>query len=326
MAGNSYSNLDAVIAGRNIIKKLSLLLVAVIAISSLSPLTAMAFGCGGANFIPAAGSPISVPGNNPAQVIVADFNLDGKPDMAVMPTSVNTGSVYLGNGNGSFGAAKPFTAIGNVLAVGDFNSDGKPDLVALSRSNSGSNKITVLLGDGAGNFSAAPGSPFTPASPADFMAAADFNLDGKLDLAYTTAAAQSPVKVLWGNGSGGLSPAPGAPIFAGSFARDIQAVDINSDPSPIWWFRTRGPRTFQFFWAMGRAPLIRRQDLQWGRMPRLLCPTAWPSGTSILMANRTSLWRAMAVFLKPFSWGTVMAGSRSRPALQSLCSIRSLSR
>ena len=46
------------------------------------------------------------------------------------------------------------------VAVGDFNGDGKLDL-AIVNGNGSFNSVTVLLGNGTGGFTAAPGSPFT---------------------------------------------------------------------------------------------------------------------------------------------------------------------
>jgi hypothetical protein len=205
-------------------------------------MTVKAAGCSGANFTQPAGSPISIPNNNPRQVVTTDFNLDGKLDIVVMPTSATGGAVYLGNGNGGFGSAKPFTALGDVLAVGDFNGDGKPDLVSLARSNSGNNKLTILLGDGTGSFNVATGSPFAPPSPADFVTVADFNLDGKLDLAVTRASNTAAVTILLGNGNGGFSAA-GSPITVGGFPQDFMAADINLDGKPDLVVANNGANT-----------------------------------------------------------------------------------
>ena len=79
---------------------------------------------------------------------VGDFDGDGKPDLAVANALSDNVSVLLGNGDGSFQAAKNFGA-GSYpvsVAVGDFNGDGKPDLaVANSAYNSGSNNVSVLI-------------------------------------------------------------------------------------------------------------------------------------------------------------------------------------
>jgi len=75
---------------------------------------------------------------------VADFNGDGKRDLAVANLNSNTVTVLLGKGNGTFQA--PLTiAAGNgpaALAVADFNKDGQPDLAV---ADFNSNGITVLL-------------------------------------------------------------------------------------------------------------------------------------------------------------------------------------
>ena len=45
------------------------------------------------------------------------------------------------------------------IAVGDFNGDGIQDLATVDNY---SNNVTVLLGNGSGGFTAAPGSPSPP--------------------------------------------------------------------------------------------------------------------------------------------------------------------
>ena len=63
------------------------------------------------------------------------------------------------------------------VAVGDFNGDGKPDLAV---ANSGSNNVSVLLGNGDGTFQAPVN--YTAGSRSASVAVADFNGDGKPDL------------------------------------------------------------------------------------------------------------------------------------------------
>jgi hypothetical protein len=92
------------------------------------------------------------------------------------------------------------------VAVGDFNGDGKLDLAA---ANYNSNTISILLGDGTGNFTLAS-SPATGNFP-NSVAVGDFNGDGKLDLAVTNACGSYPpcnspgtVSILLGDGTLGL--------------------------------------------------------------------------------------------------------------------------
>jgi len=102
-------------------------------------------GDGMGGFTQAAGSPVGV-GALPLSVAVGDFNLDGKPDLAVANTSSNNVTILLGDGAGSFTqpAGSPVTAgdTPRSVAVGDFNLDGKPDLAT---ANTGSNNVTILL-------------------------------------------------------------------------------------------------------------------------------------------------------------------------------------
>src|SRR5713101_2109196 len=68
---------------------------------------------------------------SPRAVITADFNGDGRLDLAVANAGSNDVSILLGNGDGTFQAAQNYASGGTPvsLAVGDFNSDGKLDLV-----------------------------------------------------------------------------------------------------------------------------------------------------------------------------------------------------
>ena len=96
------------------------------------------------------------------------------------------------------------------VAVGDFNGDGKLDLV-VAYLYSVPETLGVILGDGAGGFTPAAGSPF-PAASGYAIAVADFNLDGKLDLAGSFG-------VLLGDGAGGFTAAPGPQVPVGSPVR-----------------------------------------------------------------------------------------------------------
>lgn len=127
-------------------------------------------------------------GQNPQAVVVADFNLDGKPDMAVANFTDNTASVLLnkaaiGNTDPSFASATLATGLQPyAIASGDFNHDGKPDLAVV---NSGSNTVSVFLNKtnpGAASPTFSGESTFATGSHPLAIAAADLNGDGKDDL------------------------------------------------------------------------------------------------------------------------------------------------
>lgn len=105
------------------------------------------------------------------------------------------------------------------IAEGDFNGDGKLDLAADS---STLETISILLGDGTGNFSLASSTfPIFGLS----MAVGDFNLDGKLDLAVATN--PNTISVLLGDGSGNLTLVSSPPTGSGVWA--VVAGDFNGD-------------------------------------------------------------------------------------------------
>jgi len=77
--------------------------------------------------------------------------------------------------------------------VGDFNVDGLPDLAV---ANSGSNNVSVLLGNGDGSFQAVQN--FEAESRPFSIAVGDFNGDGLPDLAVANGLSNN-VSVLINN-------------------------------------------------------------------------------------------------------------------------------
>ena len=167
-------------------------------------------------------------GSDLSSIISADFNGDGNADLAATNPLYKNVSVLLGNGSGSFTAApnSPFT-VGylpvSIISV-DFNSDGKADLAT---ANLGSDDISVLLGNGAGSFTAAPNSPVAVGFLPFSVTSADFNGDGKADLVATNTY-DSTVSVLFGNDSI-FTPAPGSPFRVGANPRSVISADFNGD-------------------------------------------------------------------------------------------------
>ena len=81
----------------------------------------------------------------------ADFNGDGRADLAVANEGSNDVSILLGNGDGTF-QTQQIDAVGSsqtALVTGDFNGDGRADLAVV---NAGSDDVSVLLGNGDGTF------------------------------------------------------------------------------------------------------------------------------------------------------------------------------
>ncbi len=162
-------------------------------------------------------------GNGPVGLVAADFNGDGKTDVAVADEGGNTLSVLLGNGDGTFQPHTVYATGGGPtnLVVGDFNADGKLDL-AVTNLNDGT--VSILLGNGDGTFRAQV--PYTTGTEADGIVTGDFNGDGILDLAVTNYTANT-VSVLLGVGDGTFQPQT---VFTvGANPEGITLGDFNAD-------------------------------------------------------------------------------------------------
>jgi hypothetical protein len=130
------------------------------------------------------GSPYTV-GNDPYSLNAADFNGDGRPDVATINGSSDNVSVFLRQPGGGFTqeAGSPI-AVGigpSGAAVGDYNGDGRADLAVSSFPGS---DVSVLLRQPGGGF-ALEGTPISPGGRISAIAAGDFNSDGRRDLAVT---------------------------------------------------------------------------------------------------------------------------------------------
>jgi uncharacterized protein (TIGR03437 family) len=151
-------------------------------------------------------------------IAAADFNGDGKTDIAFnIESSPALAGVALGNGDGTFRPGVTFSYSQSLVGgmfVADFNGDGKPDLL-LSGSTT-----ALLTGNGDGTFA----SPMViGACTSQVSASADFNGDGKADLICGTS-------VLLGNGDGTFHSAG----TVGTIAMEsvVLVADFNNDGKP----------------------------------------------------------------------------------------------
>ena len=165
-------------------------------------------------------------GTTPYSVAVGDFNGDGKQDLATANIQQDTVSILLGDGTGNFSAAANFAVGANPtsVAVGDFNGDGKQDLAVTNANPIGSGTVSILLGDGAGNFSAA--TNFAAGAAPASVAVGDFNSDGKQDLAVANGESHT-VSILLGDGAGNFS-AP-TNFAVGNNPHSVAVGDFNGD-------------------------------------------------------------------------------------------------
>lgn len=159
-------------------------------------------------------------------VAVGDFNGDMKQDVVVADYWHDAAVVLPGDGAGGFGPAKSFT-VGSMgsrplaVAVGDFNGDMKPDFAV---ANFAVNSISVLLGNGMGDFSMP--ANFAVGSNPTSVIVGNFNDDLSLDLAVANSRGDN-ISVLLGNGKGDFSIA--RPFTVGSRPTNVAVADFNGD-------------------------------------------------------------------------------------------------
>jgi hypothetical protein len=137
--------------------------------------------------------------SNAVSSAVADFDGDGWPDVVCGASNANT-ITWFRNLTHDSGAVAPFFGAGQLISgiaqgvysviAPDLDYDGRPDVVAALHLG---NKVTRYQNLGGGNFGWNAGNPSgnelaisTDAPGAVAVAVADFNLDGKIDVAAAT--------------------------------------------------------------------------------------------------------------------------------------------
>ncbi len=192
-----------------------------------------------------------LPYATPSSIAVGDFNLDGKADFVVTNNSDVNGyiSLALGNGDGTFQPPARFVTgyISISVVADDFDIDGDLDVAVVNQGGDFlrgegpivhySPSVSVLSGDGSGNFAA----PVVVRSYSSFdvptaLAAGDFNDDGIADLAVTNTDSRSmthnssldSVSILLGRRTIGVGP-PHDIALPDLYPRSVVTRDFNND-------------------------------------------------------------------------------------------------
>ncbi|HSW11791.1 MAG TPA: VCBS repeat-containing protein [Solimonas sp.] len=172
---------------------------------------------------------LAPPGWSETTLVTADFNNDGRADVAstdlfAFPQAAPI--VQLGLSSGGFqspGTRLPSSANGaGALAADDFNFDGKVDLIV-----STTTALKVYLGNGNGTFTAGASYSVYTGGQEDIVTL-DLNNDGKKDAVAIT---RTGIQVLKGNGNGTFTQLAGQTV-PGIFPSGIDKAKFNYDSNP----------------------------------------------------------------------------------------------
>ena len=162
-------------------------------------------------------------------IATADFNGDGRQDLAVVSMHAGNVGIRFGNGDGTFDAPVIFSTGSDSwpvsVVVDDFNHDNRSDLAV---TNYEANNIGILLGKGDGTFEGQTTFSTGPDTGPFYVLAHRLNGDDHLDLAVINGNANS-IGVLLGSGDGAFKEPISLSIESGCHPNSIIGGDFNGD-------------------------------------------------------------------------------------------------
>ncbi|MBF0123757.1 MAG: VCBS repeat-containing protein [Magnetococcales bacterium] len=231
-------------------------------------------------------------GGGPRGITSADFNGDGRIDIACATEFDHNVSVLLGQVSGSFAAAVNYAVDSYSLSVtsADFNGDGRIDIVSANR---GSASISVLLGQASGGFAAAVN--YGVGSQPQSVASADVNGDGRVDIVSANFDSNN-VSVLLGQAAGGFAAAANYAVgnnpwgvtsadFNGDGRVDIASTNFNSNDVSVLLSQASGGFAAAANYAVGSSPIsVTSADINSDGYLDIVSAN-WGGGVSVLLGQ-----------------------------------------
>lgn len=209
-------------------------------------------------------SPFAVAGS-PASIAVADFDGDGNDDFATVHPESDKVTVRRGNGNVDFYRATQIIVQGapSAIAIADLNRDGKQDIATanMKRPKQG---VSILLGDGTGNFGSPAYYPTSANAPRSVVIA-DFNKDSNQDIATANASEDESISIWLGDGKGKFGTATS--IGIGEVPSAIATADFNGDGNPDLATANTGSNTVSILLGDGSGGFGQATDFSAGTDP-----------------------------------------------------------
>jgi hypothetical protein len=174
-------------------------------------------------------------GGAPVDVAIADFDGDGKPDIAVTNSYSNTISVFRNTSTpGSVSLGSKIDALTGTLpwsiAITDIDGDGKPDAVV---TNNGGNTISVIRNTStSGSVSFTSNLDYSAGNAPVGIATADIDEDGKPDITVANSTSNSVSVFRNMSTSGSVSLAEKVDYTMGNGPSIIAIADIDGDGKP----------------------------------------------------------------------------------------------
>jgi hypothetical protein len=252
--------------------------------------------------------------DGPQAVVAGDFNGDGATDLAVANLNSDDVAVWLGNGDGTFGAQLRTPVPGGPLAIAqaDLTNNGNSDLVT---ANFDGGTVSVRLGNGDGTFQDPVN--YAVGNGPDAVIAADFNSDGRLDLA-TANFLDGTVSVLFGIGDGTfqarhtyrVGSEPDAIVsgdFNGDGIPDLAVANFGSGTVSILLGRRDGSFQAPITVAVGQGPDA-LAVAEVNGLPELVVGDGVSQDVRVLLGDGHGHFRALAPVALPAAPVSVVTG------------------